>query len=303
MKRLMNIIHAALGRVKYGFRASTELEVFIFSKDRAPQLDLLLRTYIKHSKPGPRKVTIQFAATDDRHRRAYNNLLDRHRDIIAESAEEQQFESTLVRLLSKATARNVMFLVDDIVFIRDFNIDAIADWDTRKSILSLRLGRNITRSFNRGNSRQTAPAFKSVCLHGQEMLTWHWNRAEVDWAMPTALDGNVLPLAEVLPLLAGHRIKGPNSLEQVLGQYRFFFKYRMGACFPLSCLVNLPLNTVKREQGFNFPNLMIDNSVLLENYLIGRHLSIHQYSGLQPDSCHMEWIPEWSVSLEPSLAF
>ncbi|MBY0468315.1 MAG: hypothetical protein K2Q07_05000 [Burkholderiaceae bacterium] len=273
---------------------STGLNVIVFSKDRAPQLDLLLRTYARHAQPRPAPLSIQYSASSPLHERAYQQVLAHHQALIAHAVQEAGFKPTLLTLLKASNARNVMFLVDDIVFIDDFDVDMLRRWDTGRSIFSLRLGANIVRSFNSRVEAQAQPAWRSVRVQDQPLLSWSWRQGELDWNLPVSLDGNVLPAAEILPIIERLPIKGPNSLEQALGTYRFLFKYRRGSCYPTSRLVNLPMNTVKAEPGFDFPNFSVDPEHLAGQYMQGMRLGLEDYRGMTPDSCHMEWMPTMS---------
>ena len=273
------------------------LNVIVFSKDRAPQLDLLLRTYARHAKPQPARVSIQYSASTALHERAYRKVIAHHQALIVEAAQEAGFKPTLLSLMSSSNARNVMFLVDDIVFISDFDIDMLAQWDTHSAIFSLRLGANIVRSFNSRIEVQAQPPLRPVRVRDQQFLNWSWRRGELDWNLPVSLDGNVLPAAEILPVIVSQSIKGPNSLEQALGNYRFLFKFRRGACYPTSRLVNLPMNTVKTEPGFDFPNFNVSPEYLAEQYLQGMQLCVDDHGGMTPDSCHMEWIPSARLAI------
>lgn len=268
------------------------LSVIVFSKDRAPQLDLLLRTYALHAQPHPAPVCVQYSASTPLHEKAYQQVLAQHRSLIAHAIAENGFKPTLMQLLQRHSTRNVMFLVDDIVFIDDFSVDLLSCWDTHSAIFSLRLGANIVRSFNSGIDVQVQPGLKPIRVDHQQLLSWTWRHGVLDWNLPVSLDGNVLPTAELLPIIASQTIKGPNSLEQALGHYRFLFKFRPGVCYPTSRLVNLPMNTVKTEQGFDFPNFQVAPEHLAEQYLQGMRLCMDDYRGAQPDSCHMEWMPK-----------
>lgn len=286
-------VRSIAARLAQPCRSTSDVDIVVFSRDRAPQLDLLLRTYERHAKPRPRPVVLQYCASDPLHEESYAVLIKAHRSLISRAIREDGFKSTLLDILRPGRAKNVVFLVDDIVFVDAIDLELLATWPTDRSILSLRLGRNIKRSYNGRVAVQRQPPFTELHIGGQPALSWDWRRGELDWALPTSLDGNVLPAAEILPIVAAGDVRGPNSLEHELGRYRFLFKGRSGVCFATSRLVNLPLNTVKVEEGFSFPNLDVEPRGLAEGYLRGLRLSVEEYSCVRPDSCHMEWIPQF----------
>jgi hypothetical protein len=54
-------------------------------------------------------------------------------------------------------ARKIFFLVDDIIFIRDVDLNLINKFDAKKYVGSLRLGKNINYSFMKRKSTKIPP--------------------------------------------------------------------------------------------------------------------------------------------------
>ena len=265
--------------------------VLVFSKDRAIQLELLLRSYTEQlSKPLP--LTVLYRASTPAHQQAYEEVFAAYQSLQLTAVAEQAFKPDLLRLMKASGARNVLFLVDDIVFIQPVDTRLIEQWDTAQGILSLRLGRNITRSFNSGGIAQPQPAaLEPVTREGHALVRWRWVDGALDWSLPTSLDGHLLPLPDLIPVVEATHFKAPNSLERAIGQYRFLFKWRHGYCWERSRIMNLPLNTVKTED-FDFPHQGWDAEELLQAFARGYRLDVGALPLAQHDSCHMEWAPE-----------
>ena len=263
--------------------------VLVFSKDRAIQMELLLRSYAQQmSRPLP--LTVMYRASSDAHQRAYDEVFAGYTASPLTAIPEQAFKPDLLRVLRASSARKVIFLVDDIVFIQPVDTALLEAWSPGDGILSLRLGRNITHSFNSGGVAQTQPALARSERHGQALLRWTWAAGELDWALPTSLDGHLLPLPDLIPVIEHTSFRAPNSLEAAIGQFRFLFKWRPGYCFERARIMNLPLNTVKTED-FEFPHQGWDAEELLDAFVKGQRLDIGELPLAEHNSCHMAWAP------------
>lgn len=264
--------------------------VLLFSKDRAIQLELFLRSYAQQMST-PLPLTVMYRASSEAHRQAYEQVFANYRaselTVVAESA----FKPDLLAVLKASSARHVIFFVDDIVFIQPVDTRLLEQWDPRDGILSLRLGRNITHSYNRGGIEQPQPAsFESATLGEQPLARWRWSTGTLDWSLPTSLDGHLLPLPDLIPVIEQASFKAPNSLEGAIGQYKFLFKWRWGYCWERARIMNLPLNTVKTED-YDFPHQGLDAEQLLAAFQQGMRLDISELPLAEHNSCHMAWTP------------
>jgi len=92
------------------------IDCLIFSKDRACQLDLLLRSINQHAPLLYRSVTVLATYTDETYRRGYGRCMEEHGDEIS-FLREIDFEWDVRRWLNRSWGL-VSFLVDDDVFYR-----------------------------------------------------------------------------------------------------------------------------------------------------------------------------------------
>ncbi|MDO9314994.1 MAG: hypothetical protein Q7T97_10660 [Burkholderiaceae bacterium] len=268
-----------------------KLLILVFSKDRPLQMDLLLRTLSVNVSQTP-NVHIIYRASDNNYRTEYSRVFAENSALNIVPHEEREFREDLLRICRASDCGSVMFLVDDIAFIRPVDLNEIATLSRQGHIVSIRLGLNITRAQTENGAARRKPPLTPVDGMASRFLTWAWHKAEPGhWAMPTALDGNVLPLPELIPVLESTSFKAPNSLEAAIGQYRFLFKYAAGVCYDLPRIVNFPLNSVKAED-FNFPHMGMSVDDMLTIYKNGGRLDISNFPYTEHDSCHMEWIPQ-----------
>ena len=265
--------------------------VLLFSKDRAIQLELFLRSYARYmSRPLP--LTVLYRASSEAHRQAYEEVFAGYDASELTAIAETAFKPDLLAVLRASSARHVLFFVDDIVFIQPVDTRLLEQWDAGEGILSLRLGRNITHSFNRGGIEQPQPERLEDAARDNHLLArWHWTDGQLDWSLPTSLDGHLLPLPDLIPVIEEASFKAPNSLEGAIGQYKFLFKWRWGYCYERARIMNLPLNTVKTED-YDFPHQGWDAEELLQAFQRGYRLDISELPLQEHNSCHMAWIPK-----------
>lgn len=265
--------------------------LIVFSKDRAAQLDLLLST-MSTEITDPVEVFVLYSASDASRRIQYEGVLSRFRAHGVIGFEEHDFRTDVIEILAKRRERNVMFLVDDMAFVGAVPKGLLSHWDARaRGVLSLRLGLNITHSFNRGNVVQPQPT--TTAVSGPEsipLVSWRWTRGTGDWSLPTSVDGHLLARSHVVEVARRTSFRAPNSFERALGEYRFLFKHRRGYALRQAVVVNFPLNSVKSED-FQFPHLGLDlgDLDLLTNS--GRRLSLEGFPIERHRSVHMPWIP------------
>jgi hypothetical protein len=281
---------AARWRARLSGGGSNTPLMLVFSKDRAIQLELFLRSYAqKMSRPLP--LTIMYRASSDAHRAAYEKVFAGYTASPLTVIAETRFKPDLLAVMRGAGASKVIFFVDDIVFVQPIDTDLLESWRATDGVLSLRLGKNIDKSFNSGNVPMPAPAgLHPVVRHGVPLLAWRWVEGQYDWSLPTSLDGHMLPLAEMIPLIAHTQFKAPNSMEGAIGQYKFLFKWNDGVCFEQARILNLPLNSVKTED-YDFPHQGWDAEELLQAFNDGLRLDVSALPLAEHDSCHMAWLP------------
>lgn len=269
-------------------RPRQDIQVVVFSKDRAAQLDLLLRSWARHGVGAPR-VDVLWHSTSDRHERAYREVFERHRAVVARRTQQTHFRADLLRMLRLGAASRVMFLVDDLVLRARFDFAWLDGVDPLRAVASLRLGPEV--NYCQTQARPIQPPPLRPAFDG--WLQFNWCEAWGDWAMPLSLDGNLFHRGEMCAILSRVPFKAPNSLEHALGPYRFLFRRRRGLCRPAPALLNLALNRVQSEE-FDFPHGEVDAEQLLRQWEEGLELDLSAVESLDAKSCH--------VVVEPAFA-
>jgi hypothetical protein len=262
------------------------LAAIVFSKDRALQLHALLDTYFRFAAH-PADLTVLYTATSASHEAAYREVAEVFAAAPAAVSlvrEQGGFRASLLTLLESVRQANLFFLVDDIVFIRPFDLDLARRIDPLQAVLSLRHSPHLRRSYTAGMD-QAPPRFEQSRFD-PALLQFQWFEQRNEWSDPWSVDGQVLSTAEVKVLSRLCDYKAPNSYEGELKGFNDLTVGRVGLCFPESCLLNLPINRVQQENGNRAGN--VSPEFLLERWHTGWIIDTSPLAGLQPRSPHEE---------------
>jgi glycosyltransferase involved in cell wall biosynthesis len=219
----------------------------VFSRDRAMQLDALLDSLCRHcSDLSLLDMRILYRATSSRFKRRYALVEQRWRDVLPVTFHaETDFRNDVLALLGlpdrcdrlagtlpgkvlsrvlgprrgwpcvEAPWENLLFLVDDNLFVAPFSLAGIVEALRRSPAaagFSLRLGRNVTQCSVRDRSQQP-PAFSAV---GDGVLAYEWTEAQGSFDYPLEVSSSVYPARTIAGPLATLGYSNPNTLEAVL---------------------------------------------------------------------------------------
>ncbi|MCD4743242.1 MAG: hypothetical protein K8R67_12270, partial [Desulfobacteraceae bacterium] len=84
-------------------------------------------------------------------------------------------------------------------------------------------------------------------VKSEPYIYWKWNEGSSYWGYPLSVDGHIFSKQEILFMVSVSEFTAPNSLEIVLQSFQYAFLDRFGASFPISKIVNVPLNRVQDE--------------------------------------------------------
>jgi hypothetical protein len=265
--------------------ASAEgISFIIFSKDRALQLDGLLRSMLHHVT-GAYSIHILYSASNAAHAHAYRELTDgiQNTDRI-QWTKEADFKEDLVRTLQGVQTASVCFLVDDIVFIRPSNLDELHRDAIRGGIVSLRLGSNITFCYTKQKAMQLPTLNPSK--KQDDLLLFSWKDGTYDWAYPLSVDGHIFPTSEISVAAKLLDYRAPNTFERALQILTPLYQKRPGYCFESPRMLNIPLNRVQSEND----NISgeISPEYLLAKWQEGKTLNIEALTAIKTNSVHQE---------------
>ena len=256
--------------------------VVIFTRDRAAQLDLLLRSLDKHlpewttvghsiiacsSRSEFARGYVRLRETRTRAGLTSPNYLWEHAPSKCPGSPAREpsdtFRETLIQVMRTTSATYTLFLTDDVVFRARVNLDAVNSFFASAPNalgLNLVLWPGITHCYmlHRLPSpppedlHRTAPE----TARGENVtLAWRWQPSAAadkppplhDWSYPMSITAKFFRTSDLAPLLDKlPSWYSPNSLESSLNQNPLS-KYELDGCFAESKAIALHLNRVQDD--------------------------------------------------------
>lgn len=266
---------------------SSDIIGLIFSKDRAMQLQAVIDSFFLHCvDPDRIQLKILYKASDKLSRSLYDKLKSKFANVTL--IEESAFRQQVIDIVTES--RNILFMVDDNIFVRDFRLGRIIDGlkaNPDAIGFSLRLGRNTCYNYNR-NLHMTMPDFYVV---GDGILKYNWTDQKYDFGYPLEVSSSIYRADEILPLLQQLDFPNPNMLEGLMAANANLFHQARSTllCYDLSVTFCNPINlvqTVCTNKTSN--NNQYSAANLAAMFAEGYSIDINEYNGLIPLGCHQD---------------
>jgi FkbM family methyltransferase len=265
----------------------SEINIIIFSKDRACQLELLLRSIKFFLKDWQTyHPCILYTYSQPEYCAGYERVKSSHAEFIflcEKDYDNIPFKQQVLNLVRDINPYTVFF-VDDNVFCQQLDLESetFQIFKQNKDILclSLRLSPEINYSYV-SNTLSPPPDFK-------QNLIWKWQdiQANSDWGFPMSLDGHIFRTSEIKPLIAkATEFSSPNFLEERLVNSPIDLPEMI--CFPKSKIVNIPVNKVQ-DTHFNRYGDLMNQLDLNREFLEGRNIILKDILDMQILSVHQE---------------
>ncbi len=245
----------------------------LFSKDRATQLELLLRSTKEYFKEYyDTKINVLYTYSNDSFKEGYDKVKLEYPEI--NFIKERNFKKDVISLVD-INNKYTIFFVDDQVFKETFEMFEIINFEKNEHILcvSLRLHPNMTYCYTA--NVQMTPIKNNV---------WSWRGLPGDYGYPMSLDSHVFLTQDILPYLINVDYKNPNSLESIISSYPINKTLMM--CFDKSKTFNNPCNKVQTNNPNKHGNITAE--YLNQEFLNGSIIDLTPFRGLNNESCHKE---------------
>jgi len=201
------------------------INLIVFSRDRALQLDGLLRS-IRQNCDIFDRINILYKITDADHRKAYNILDGEYRG--CNFIEEEDFERDSKSLFNDFTNTYTCFLVDDCIAHRKIK-------EIEKNYLFQTINdRDIIFSLRLGLDQRNAP---------RTIIQFDWSKEKGNFNYPLSVDGHIFRTSYINNLIKKFDFRNANKLEAGLQKFKEDAPPLM-ACFNESMIVSIPVNKV-----------------------------------------------------------
>ena len=250
------------------------INFIIFSKDRAMQLELFLRSmkyfFVEFNEY---KINILYKYTNEQFKEGYNKLIEDYSSI--NFVLEKDFKKDLLSLIKNN--KYTIFFVDDIIWKEPFslNCDDFKIFENNENILtySLRLHPNLTYCYA-----------ANVIMKPIKSKLFAWYNLPGDYGYPMSLDGHFFRTEDIMNLLINLSYNNPNQLEGKMAM-KPLHKHLM-LCSEKSIIFNNPCNKVQTNNPNRYGNISAEylNGEFLKDYII----DLEPFKHLNNESCHKE---------------
>lgn len=263
------------------------IAALVFSRDRAMQLDLLLRSLPALLEP----VYVIYMPTSEKHLHAYQRCASEHREV--EWFSERWQSKGLPELARDFLADTTLacFLTDDSVFYRQPRKPLKLRLSPSVLCHSFRLGLNTRWCYPHARSQQVPAGVNTKQVMGE--IDWAWEGADGDFGYPGSVDGHVFRASHLRrALLTCREDANPNMIEEHLERWvcaRLAAEYPLMTAEAESSLVGIPVNRVNQTH----PNRCGDRHPfseddLCQRYIAGERIALDQLDTSDVRGAHQE---------------
>jgi len=262
------------------------MNITVFSKDRALQLELFIRSFNKYVvDSNSYRINVLYTFSNTEYEKGYIKLTEMYPDV--KFIKETNFKQDVISLINPLEDYTIYFVDDDIFKNKiDFydKQEEIFRKDSKILCRSLRLDNTQKRCYTMNLTYSKFPTF----IKNGNSLIFNWVNQQGDYGYPMSLDGHIFRTQELLPYINNLSYNNPNSLEGNMAAWvsgHQTIKQKM-ICYEQSIIVNNPCNIVQTNNS----NLHgSENPIKLNSdFLSGKIISLENIDGIENISCHQE---------------
>jgi len=256
------------------------MNIIVFSKNRAGQLELFLRSIKKYFKDIEKfQIKILYLYTDEFFEKGYTKLIGMYKDLNILWVKEENFKIDL-NILLDVSKKHTIFFVDDDVFKEPFSIEdkefKIFEKNNDILCLSLRLHPNLTYCYT-ANVKQIKPVF-------DENNVFDWRGRTGDYGYPMSLEAHFFRTKDIIYYIRYINYNGPNPLESNMASQPLNMPKMI--CYKKSITMNVPVNKVQNWNNNLHGNISAE--YINEQFLSGKIIDLSTFDGFENISCHQE---------------
>jgi len=253
----------------------------IFSKDRACQLELLLRSMKIFFPEWPLvKTSILYTYSSEKFKKGYERTKQIHPEFSYVLEQPGDFKNHVISLINP-TNQGTMFFVDDLVFKSGFCLksESVRRFLSNPNLACLSLRMSPSMNYCYPEKRDTPPPKLT------ENLEWFWPGLPGDWGYPHSIDCHLFRTEDIFPLVKELNYSNPNTFEGALAGHPPYSKPYM-ICYEESKVMNIPVNKVQTVNSNRCGNIPAD--YLNDQYLDSKRISLSNISSFKNTAPHQE---------------
>ena len=257
------------------------IDCVIFTKDRACQLDALLRSINDNFKELT-NITIIFKASNPNFLKGYKILhrkFPKYRWVV-----ENNLISDIKNVVSGFSQTYCMMFVDDEMVIRDQPIIKPLSLLAQKPqihCLSLRMGTNVNYTYT-ASMESPPPPFTKYSHDDTVLHQWEWGKlnGNADWGYPSCVNSHLYRTSFFKPLIVNMTYKTVNAMEGAFNGNRPKFPPHM-ICFTEPKTISVANNVVQNNKSRNSNKPEFTPESLNKKFLDGNVIDIKQFYNLK----------------------
>jgi len=248
------------------------IDTIIFSKDRAMQLELLLRS-IRDNFKELTNIHILVKGTTEDFNSGYLKLAKMYPE--HKWVAESDIVKNVQNIINSFESKYAMTFVDDEIVIRDHSVkpmlDILEEFDNIHCA-SLRLGNNIGDYCYTADLSDKKPKLDFM-RDGSGVCKWDWTKGDgrVDWYYPSCINSHIYSTQFLKDWINKMSFGNINDLEGNLNRCRSEFKHYM-ICMEKSKTINVANNLTQTgyNRHSNKPEFTLEelNKKFLEGFII-----------------------------------
>jgi glycosyltransferase involved in cell wall biosynthesis len=273
------------------------INIVVFSKNRACQLELLLRSMkLFFDEWALVKTSILYTYTSEKFKKGYEQTMKTHPEFSYVLEQPGNFRNHVISLIDPNN-QGTMFFVDDQVFKNNFCLksEPVRRLLSNPNLACLSLRMDPGMDYCYPEKRSTPPPQLT------ENLEWFWPGLPGDWGYPHSVDSHLYRTDDILPLIKELDYSNPNTFEGALaGRPPYNRPYMV--CYEESKVMNIPVNKVQTANGNHCGNIPAE--YLNDQYLESKRISLSNIAYFKNTAPHQEitYILENLVPEEPVVA-
>ena len=251
-KKQVDLYNAIRYKLRYKQHIKTEtynakeekVDILIWAKDRACQLDLLLRS-IKDNFVDYNKIYVRYDYTSPDFKKGFTKVTTKDYGLPITYIETSgDFEKDTKEVIyNKMETKYMLNLCDDDVFKRPTAIcDILGDYTDEVCAISLRMSEDILWCYGT-QKKSPLPKFYPMDSNG---LKWKWADSDpsTDWGYPSAVNIHIYRTEWFKKVIKDLHFDTPNKLEYLFNTNRKIFKPYI-ISLKKTRILNIPVNQVQ----------------------------------------------------------
>ncbi len=236
-------IYEEYKKLKTNEQKDLKIDMLVWTKDRACQLDLLLRS-IKDNFVNYGNIYVRYDYSSSEFKKGYEKVIKKDYNLPITYIETTGvFDKDTKDIINKFTTEHMVVLCDDDVFIIPVDVrELLFYYNEEVCAVSLRMSKDITYCYG---TQKESPLPEFLPCEGN-FLKWKWADSDpsTDWGYPGAVNIHIYKTKWYKNMIKDLTFDNPNILESLFNKNREAF-----APYILSLkrtrVLNIPVNQVQ----------------------------------------------------------